>query len=72
MFKSELVGLAWALSVLFATPLLFVSKLDESSQMCWMSFPERHHWLVGLIISIAFKHFDSWIISRGSNFLIVY
>ncbi|XP_052813763.1 cardioacceleratory peptide receptor-like isoform X2 [Mya arenaria] len=41
-----LVGVAWSLSALFASPLLFVSGVPEGTQMCWMSFPEEYHWLI--------------------------
>ena len=47
-----LVGVAWTLSAVFASPMLFLSGVSEGSQECWMALPEPHHWLVSTRSSI--------------------
>ena len=44
-----LVGVAWGLSALFASPMFFISGVPEGLEQCWITFPEPYHWKVSNI-----------------------
>lgn len=48
-----LVGLAWSISALFASPMLFLSGVDEGAEECWLAFPEYYHWLIYFVLVMS-------------------